>query len=92
VLRQEASHHHFSVIVGARVLAITTVEFVRHPLRKRSLVRFDGRDFLWVVRHVIRKSFSELGSKRFATLDAFGDETKSSSLQAGISRRHHDGS
>ena len=88
MLGDQASHDGFPVLLGARVLAIPTVEFVRHPLRDSSLVRIDGLELLRMFGHVVREGVGEFGREGFATLEAFSGETKCGGLKAGIVYGH----
>jgi hypothetical protein len=88
VLRQQASHDDFSVLLRAGVLAFAAVELIGHPLRKRPLVRLDGRELLGVFGHVVREGVGELGREGFATLESVRSETKCCSLKTRIAGRH----
>ena len=90
MLRQKSSHDDVAILFRARVLAITTVKFVGHPLGEMSFVRLDSRHLLGVVRDVDRNGVGKLARQRFAALEPLRSKAKCGGLKTGIARGHAD--
>jgi hypothetical protein len=71
---KKPSHDRFSVLLGASVVAIASIQLVRHPLRDGTFVSFDRLDLVRVARDVLGDRVRQVGRERLAPLEALGRE------------------